>query len=165
MTRGKYAAKAANRMANLDNELLQQAIEDRNQAREERDAVLLELRALKRDMQGVAMREASRLAESEIRRLNDELREMQIRHIADNEEKFRKIVRTLKRGRLELPEVAEILGYGSMLGEVVADELGGMGAREYRRRTVSGERLLSDGMSQKSGRGGRGVPMVGHLKS
>ncbi|MEN6535090.1 MAG: hypothetical protein ABFD89_15605 [Bryobacteraceae bacterium] len=73
MTRGKYAAKAANRLANLDNELLQQTIAERDALSMELDVARLKLQESERNLYSRALREGASLAAADIDEVNSKL--------------------------------------------------------------------------------------------
>jgi len=70
MTKGKYTAKAANRMANLDNELLQQAVAERDALRAELDVERLKVQAAERNLHSRAIREAGSIARADVQVAN-----------------------------------------------------------------------------------------------
>jgi predicted RNase H-like nuclease (RuvC/YqgF family) len=77
--KGKYAAKAANRAASVDNDVIVELREQLAQVRGENRRLSNELSTLNRSTMSAAMREAKRLADDEIERLNSELAEERTR--------------------------------------------------------------------------------------
>lgn len=70
MTKGKYAARAANRLANLDNELLQKVIKERDALASELDQERLKFQAAQRTLYSRVIKEAQSLAASDIAHAN-----------------------------------------------------------------------------------------------
>jgi hypothetical protein len=78
--RGKYAAKAANRTANLDNDLLQAAIAERDEARAERDMVSLELQEAQRNQSSRALAAANVIAAEQVAIANKRVQDQAAEH-------------------------------------------------------------------------------------
>ncbi|WP_064078350.1 hypothetical protein [Prescottella equi] len=81
--KGKYAAKAKNRLANLDNEILQEVVAERDILKMERDALARELSEVERDVNARAMRKAGELASAEVESLQEGI--SSVRAAAKNE--------------------------------------------------------------------------------
>lgn len=90
--KGKYATQAKNRLANLDNELLQEAINERDTARAERDRIAQEMNELRRDFQAKAMAEGGRLAHDEVARLQAELAKIHRESASNSLKLFNKVM-------------------------------------------------------------------------
>lgn len=73
MTKGKYAAKAANRLAELDNELLQQKCSEVLQLRATLDQVRKELADERRDRGSMVLKRAEELAADQVSMARNQL--------------------------------------------------------------------------------------------
>ncbi|MET8648502.1 hypothetical protein [Nocardia aurea] len=152
MTRGKYAAKASNRLANLDNELLQRTIAERDALKAERDHLARQVHDLTRDSEALAMRRAGELAGVELTRLREEIAEENRQRPLRDEEQFRALCRIFKKyekvpGK-DLPEIAEIFGCGKIAGaifeEEIFDGIEGRGSRFQRRHSAKTYRIIEE---------------------
>lgn len=86
MTKGKYSARAANRLVQTDNELLRHKTAECESLKAELNRVEQELNTLRRQVHNEAMREGARLAAEDIARLDTELRSV-TRNFADYRER------------------------------------------------------------------------------
>jgi hypothetical protein len=78
VVKGKYSARAANRAASLDNDVIVDLRRDVARVTEERDTVTRELAVLKSDFDSAVMKAVATATASERRRLDDERK-----HLAD----------------------------------------------------------------------------------
>lgn len=159
--KGKYAAQAKNRLANLDNELLQEVVAERDTVRSERDRLAQELKELQRDLHAKAMAEAGRMARAEIERLKAEAAELRAAIPAREEELFRGLFR-LYRKHDHIPaggervsfyrlmaDTADLFKCSRILGDALADDLfvgedGDHGRRDWRKRNSKSMRGMAD---------------------
>lgn len=153
--KGKYAAKAANRLADLDNELLQQTIAERDSLKAECATLERRLSQLSRDTNAEAMRRAGEIAATEISRLNNLLlksdsdRDAEVRRIASA------IYGLIKEFDIRMPVSAhtrlpEIFRLGAEAGTLT--ELEGR-SRRTRRRSAKQIRAIDSRMAQAKGQG------------
>lgn len=153
MTKGKYAAKAKNRLANLDNEILQDVIAQRDALKVERDNLSAQLEGASRDLVAKAMRKAEELSRQEVARLEAELRKERADRATEREqtcfELFRLFVETNARvndGNYD--SFAELFGMGDRIGELVISPTIGDAPRRVRRLTTSKVRKIDSETTQ-----------------
>lgn len=139
MTKGKYAAKAKNRLANLDNELLQDVIAERDALKMELDAERLKVQAAERLLHSRALRLASQMSSEEMATLKAELAESAKRFAEETKRRANAVFRLFDDGKMGgctyegYTRLAEILGVGDMFGELIAP---GDASRHTRRATA-----------------------------
>jgi len=155
MTRGKYAAKAKNRLANLDNEILQEAIAERDSLRMELDVERLKVQEAERLLHSRSMRKAGEIAADEVSRLRAEILQIRTSHRAEIERLGFAVARLIfPDGRVQLdPRVdsnsllanlADLFGLGDKCGELIAHWGGDFAKRNYRRRDSKVFRVIAE---------------------
>lgn len=165
MTKGKYAAKAKNRLANLDNEILQQVVAERDALRRERDELARRIEEGERSTNAIAMRKASDLAGEEIQRLTDELVEAKAFHASELERLCLEVFRLFDKHDPHFADAsagddfAELFGMGAQIGRMITESgfvVAGVN-RSMRRSTTSrarkweAERKQIRGLSMRGG--------------
>lgn len=154
MTRGKYAAKAANRMAQLDSELVNELRRELAAATHERDVARRDLEQLTRSMEVQARRLGSELAGAEILDLRRQLLDEKAARAADRERFADEVFDVFRKHGGELPahgylELADIFGASSKFGMYLT---GGNGNRNQRRVNGRTARLVMDKVAIDSDR-------------
>lgn len=142
--KGKQAAKAKNRLANLDNEILQEIVTERDALKADRDGLKKQLADAKRDLHAQVKRMAGELAGAEMARIRTELAEARIAFAEEKEGLAFKTFQMVLPDRLSpdkfpagmVEDLAEVFGMGPKLGELIAHWGGMHAARGAKRRTA-----------------------------
>lgn len=143
--RGKHGAKAANRLAQLDNDLVDELRARVSSLTGERDEARKALDLAQRKTSAEIAREAAALADARLRELRIQLAEEQRSRVQERDTIARDVGRLLDELHVRMPmdgyvRLAAILGV--RVGDVVA--AGGSGNRHARRTTVREARALAD---------------------
>lgn len=156
--RGKQAAKARNRLANLDNEILQEVVADRDSLREELDAERLKVKDVERDLNGKAMRLAGEMSRADVERLTGELNAERMGRANDKEHLAFGLFRLFAGDDYELTSrdkfhaIAELLGVGDKIGELLTMGATGFN-RKVRRGSVGSSRRIDSALDEIESRG------------
>lgn len=147
MTRGKYAARAARRAAQLDDARTAALQADIEQVRAERDAARHELDLLRREVAAEATRIGAEQAGAEIRRLTDELAQSKAARAADRARFADEVFAVFREDGSQLSfrgfeRIAAVFGQTHRVGELVSEP--GDSNRHGRRTQGSKLRLLDD---------------------
>ncbi|MET8648501.1 hypothetical protein [Nocardia aurea] len=167
MTKGKYAAKAKNRLANLDNEILQEVVAERDSLKHDLDQTRQEIAELTRDVHSTVMRKAGELAAEELDRLRTQLRDLEksnaelVENLAfETFEFLGKWKSGSSSDASEIDKLAEAFGMGDRVGELFFQ--GKSVPRHARRTSVKQARRFTSERSQVKSNGGTLItPHVG----
>lgn len=142
--KGKYAAKAANRMAQLDSEIITDLRAEVADLRGRLEAAESAAHAARRDIESEGRRVAAQIAGSEISALRAELLAAQQARSDDRKDFGRRVFEVLRRGGLPsadaAADIASIFGVSADLGSLVGPDL----VRRHRRATAKTARIRSD---------------------
>lgn len=127
MGRGKYGARAANRMAEAEATLIGQLQADVREAREERDEARAQLDRVLRDFNSDARIIGERLASEALAEMQSALDEAEVERAADRGRYARQAFDVIHRHGGQLPmegfaALAEVFGMGSQVGSLLAVE-------------------------------------------
>lgn len=160
--RGKQAAKAKNRLANLDNEILQEVLAERDALKVERRALEKQLADAARDLNGQVARRAGELAREDIERLTGELRDERAGRAADKEQLGAQVFALVWSDDYEIRSsdhfvgLARIFGMGHRLGELFANDDPSSQTRTQRRATAKKVGAISAAIQNAAGHGYEG---------
>lgn len=152
MTKGKYAAKAKNRLANLDNEILQEVVAERDALKAELNKMTMDLNSVRRDINAQAMHKGAELAAADVNRISSELAEAKEFHASELEriafEAFKLIfpteIRTKQIGGNLVYELPDLFGMGNRVGELMSETWGGKhSTRDFSRRNAKWFRMVT----------------------
>lgn len=150
MTRGKYAARAANRLAEIDAGLVAELREKLTTVSRERNALRQELDRMRREQGAEAQRIAGALAAGRVSELEQALHDERSARAAERQEMARKTFQLLRVERAKLTfeahgRLAAIFGMADKLGEILDSFAGeGRGNRNLRRVTRTTANLLGE---------------------
>lgn len=122
--RGKQAAKARNRLAALDNEIIAEVVAERDALKAERDALTVEVAILRRDTRSEALRIGADLAHDEVAHLQTRLADEQAERASDRDRLAFEVWALFNGDLYELKSadhfeaMAEVFGMGHRLGEL-----------------------------------------------
>lgn len=123
MTKGKYAIRAANRLAQLDSEIVLKLREKLTSVTEERDAAQREVKELQRSIASEANRIAEATAGQRLAHLESQLHAEQNARREDRAEYARRVVEVIRRFGGKLPmsgyaALSEIFGQSANAGQM-----------------------------------------------
>lgn len=155
MTRGKYAVRAANRLAEIDAGLVADLREKLDKATRERDEALRSIEQMKRDRDAEVRKWAVELADSMVRDGEDKLAREQVARQGDRIDHCEQVfaVLAVERVKMRLPayiDIAAIFGQTHRVGDLVNKHRwdGRTGNRSSRRANATVTRLTSELINQ-----------------
>jgi hypothetical protein len=148
MTRGKYGAKAANRLAQLDNDIINGLRAELAAIKNERDVARLELEQFQRDAHAEAQRIAADMSRDALREVADQLVTEKAARDADRIRYCDEVWGLFYELGGQLPmegygRLAAIFGRGDALGELINRNVPRPG-RSSRRARESRARLIAE---------------------
>jgi DeoR/GlpR family transcriptional regulator of sugar metabolism len=156
VARGKYAARATNRLADLDNDVIAELKESLAACSAERDTLRRELNRLTAQMQGEAQRVGAQLAADRVAEAERQLAEQRRAHEEDKARMARELFEILRsenvsaRGTTTWYKIAAIFGQQEEFGSLIT---GGNPTRNQRRTTPGKVKMLAE--IERSNRRGR----------
>lgn len=150
MARGKYAVRAANRLAEIDAGLVVELREKVGVLSAERNALRQQVDHLTREAGAEAQRVGAALAADRVRELEAQLRDEQQRRQSDGATLCQAVFARLNDLNLRLPlttwrELADLFGEGHRVGQLMA---GPDNNRRTRRATTKALRIIDERYNQ-----------------